>query len=328
MADERYDLTFRKYGQFRLSYRWDRIPHNFTFYSVTPYTEVSPGVWTLPDELQNQIEGILGDHGSDLPHAWEVLSDYLSNAHSTALNLHRRRQLIEFEYDFSDPLRLSVDFEDESKEGYRAIGAPLRFGNVIELPETVDQHAQQGEISLNYFKKNVSINFGIAPSRFENNISNMIWDNPFRLTDQMPPGDLTCLLGNGSGKGQMSLAPDNIATKIFFNGAFNVLPSTRIFTSISFNRLAQDDRMLPYTINSGLTLNYPDALTPPRDSSDLGSDITNARVALRSRINSRLDLHVGYSYYDYSNSGNSLTLPGYAIMDQNWVDEPQKVRFF
>ena len=326
-SDERYDLAYNRYGKFRLDYRWDRIPHNFSYGAVTPYTEASPGVWTLPDGLQSQLQGILGDNGTNLPQAMDVLSDALANAHGTPLGLERRRQELDVDYSLSAPMTLSLHYQDESKEGYRAIGAPLGFGNVIELPETVDQNTRQGEIKLSYAKKNMSMDFGIAPSEFENSLSRMLWDNPYRLTDQTPPGKLTYLLGNGSGAGQMALAPNNEAARYFFNGSFKVLKTTRIRASLSYTQLTQDADLLPYTVNTGLEEAYAGALSAPRETADLGADIANAAITLHSAITRSLALNAGYTYYDYDDASEALSIPGHAILDQNWVDEPMDIGY-
>jgi len=326
-ADERYDLSYNLHGKFRLDYRWDRIPHRFSNSAVTPYTETAPGIWTLPDNLQSQLQDLLGDNGSNLPQAFDLLSGYLHNAHATPLELKRRRQDLNFTYDVSVPVKLSFRFQDEKKEDYRAIGAPLGFGNVIELPENVGQNTRQGEFKLSYFKKGVSLDFGVALSKFENNNLSMLWDNPYRLTDQMPPGTLTYLLGNGSGTGQLGLAPDNKAVKYFFKGNFKVLKSTSILASLSFTQRSQDSRLLPYTVNTGLALAYPGALSAPRATSDLGADVANASLAFHSRLTRFLTLNAGYKYYDYDNTSKALSLPGHAILDQNWADEPINVGF-
>jgi len=320
--DERYDISLGKYGKFNVDFEWDKIPHRFSFDGKTVYVEPQSGTLSLSDQIQKNLQETIGDIGSNLAQGMDILSSYLTGAHDAGLNLIRKKGVLHLNYDVSAPIKFNLKLQEENKEGTRAIGAPLGFGNVIEVREPVDHNTKQIEAKLSYSKKWINLDAGYYASIFKNNIIHLQWDNPYRLIDQAQPFPLADLIGNGSATGQLSLPPSNTAQKFFVNGTFRILKATRLHTSLSYGVFSQDEQLLPYTVNTGLGQIFSSALNPPRNSANAKANIASMNFTLNSRFTKHVRLNAGYKYYNFNNKTQELTIPGYSRLDQVWVDSP------
>ncbi|MGQ9471602.1 MAG: MtrB/PioB family decaheme-associated outer membrane protein [Candidatus Aminicenantales bacterium] len=320
--DERYNISLGRYGRFNVYFEWDKIPHRFSFEGKTLYLEPQPGVLSLSDQIQKNLQDTIGDSGRNLTQGMDILSGYLTGSHEIGLELIRRKGILGLDYDLSAPIQFNLKLQEEKKEGNRAIGAPLGFGNVMEVPEPVDHTTKQIEAKLSYSKEWINLNAGYSASIFENNIIRLQWDNPYRLTDQIQPFPLADLIGNGSATGQLSLPPSSSAQKLFLNGTFRILKSTRLNTSLSYGVFSQDEKLLPYTVNTGLEQFYSNALNPPRETAHAKAGIGSMNFTLNSRITKQVILNAGYKYYEFNNKTEELSIPGYSRLDQVWVAAP------
>ena len=73
------------------------------------------------------------------------------------------------------------------------------FGNVVELPEPIDYSTDGATLSGELNGKKGGLTFGYRYSAFKNDVGEMIFDNPFRITDSTDPSAYTAP-GTGSGR--------------------------------------------------------------------------------------------------------------------------------
>jgi MtrB/PioB family decaheme-associated outer membrane protein len=186
------------------------------------------------------------------------------------------------------------------------------------------------ETNVEYTKKWGSVRAGVTGSVFDNEVQTLLWDNPYRITDQtyhLPAGAYSN--GNGSVRGRLALPPSNSAYSFHLNGFVRVLPSTRVSGSVSVGSFSQDERLLPFTINSALTPEYAGALSSPAATANAKANIGSVNFSLSSRIIKNIQLTAGYRYYDFANKTRELVLEeGYARLDQVWEDVPLRVEPF
>jgi len=330
-ADQSYSVGIGSYGKFKLDLALDQTPHRFSFFGATPYIENSSGVFTLPDVIQSAAQTLVGD-GSNNANAYmsaarALISNYLTGAHPINLGLQRKKGTLNFTYIQSVPLSFNLKASLESREGNRPIGAPLGFSNLIELPEPIHFQTTNLDASVEYSKKWGTVQAGYAASIFDNDTSVMVWDNPYRITDQSYSS--AYVSGNGSALGQTSLWPSNNAQRFYVHGSFNPMKATRITAAVSYGIWDQNQKLLPFTVNTtvpGSSPNAVNALSPPRSTAMAKANVTSLDFTLNSRLHKKIYLTTGFRYYDFANKIEELDVPtGYARVDQVWEDIPLAV---
>src|ERR1035438_5296284 len=105
----------------------------------------------------------------------------------------------------------------------------------------------------------------------------------------------------------MSLYPDNTAQTVDFAGAFNLTKNTRVMASITPEWMRQNDTVIPFTINSGVT-GVPSL---PAASLNGKKQTLAINFTLTSRPISNLELTARYRSYDYNNDTPTLFFSNY-----------------
>lgn len=328
--DGRYMLALGDEGRFKANFTWDKIPHRYSFTARTLYDPMTapaagPGVFAGPgifyyglsDELQSIVQG-----AADYNAARALLSGFLTGVHGIDLGLQRNKGTLNLEYTPSVPLSLTVSASRETRKGTRAIGATFGLNNAVEVPEPIDFVTTNLDAKVELAKAWGVVRVGYDVSVFDNENKAMIWDNPYRLTDQTYSGAYSN--GDATSRGQMALWPSNNAQKVFFNGLVKILKSTRLTGSFSYGVFSQNERLLPFTINTALA--NPIAGDPfnanlaPRATAEAKADVLSFDLNLNSRLfrtkTSSGYLNAGFRSYGFSNKTAALDMPGFAVADQ------------
>lgn len=332
--DSRYELSAGSFGKFKIDFTYDKIPHRYSFEAQTLYTQdtspAGPGVFDgrtfyygISDQIQSSLQALAPTNPpttAEYTAARTALSGYLAGVHSIPLGLQRNKGTLNLEYTPSVPLTLSLDLSRETRKGTRAIGASYGLNNAVEMPEPIDFVTSDVRAKVALNKSWGMVQAGYNVSLFDNANGAMIWDNAYRLTDQTYA--TAYQTGLGTSRGQMALWPSNNAQTLFFNGAVKVLKHTRINGAFSYGVLSQNEKLLPYTINSALVPAYSGALTAPRATSEAKAHVVSFDLSLNSRL-FRTDafsgyLNAGYHSYDFANKTTALDMPGFSVADQIW----------
>ncbi len=328
--DEKYNLSLGSHGKFNLDYEWNKTPHLFSFDGRTLYIESEQGVYNLSDQIQRDAQNAVGDGGVNgttlIGNARTLISSFLAGAHPVSLDLVRNKGRLRLAYTPSVPLSFNLNLSREERNGSRPFGASFGFSHVLEVAEPIDYRTTDLDAHLEYSKQWGTLRVGYYTSIFENEIQTLVWDNPYRITDQTyetPSG--AYINGNGSVLGQLALAPSNTAQKIYVKGSFKPVKSTRLSGSISYGLFSQDEPLLPYTVNTVLVNDYSGALTPPADTANAKANVTSMDFSLNSKVIKSVYLNAGYRYYNFHNKIEELALPGYSRFDQVWEDIPVAV---
>lgn len=311
--DGRYNINFGEYGKFDLNFCWDKTPHRFSFDGKTLYVGREEGgvyYYTISDQIQKDAQS-----APNITETRRVISNFLTGAYETGLELIRNKGILDVKFTPSVPFTIRLNAQREARNGRRPFGASFGFNHVVEVPEPIDYKTTNVNLNAEYSKKWGTIVVGFNYSNFENNLQTLIWDNPFRLTDN-PAGSY--INGDSSAFGRLSLPPSNNANQFYFKGSFKPLKNTRINASISFGTFNQNEKLLPYTINPVLTSYYSGALNPPRETAKAEAAITAIDLSLNTKIIKNLYLNAGYGSYDFKNKTEELHLPGYTRFDQAW----------
>src|SRR5690606_3099950 len=92
-------------------------------------------------------------------------------------------------------------------------------------------------------------------STFENEVSTLYWDNPWRRTDASDASAYSAPGGGsvgGASRGFADLAADNESGGLFASGRFDVGANGWIQFGVDWIRYEQDEELLPFTLNTAI----------------------------------------------------------------------------
>ena len=289
--DQTHLLEVGRHGKFRAQLRWDQTTHFFSNTTSTQFLEASPGVFTFPSALRTQLRSSPG-----------TLPSVLQGNVRFDTRLRRHTGGGSFIVTPTPHWSIQLEYSRENQLGSRPLGTTTNsFSNVLELPEPIDYRTHLVNAGAEYQKKNWVIQFGYTGSIFKNNVSTLVWENPFRTTDA----------SNAGSTGRLDLYPNNRAYSLSFAAAVNLPKSTRFVAKIVRSWMLQNERFLPFTSNTAIT-NVP-AL--PATSLNGKKQTLAMNYTLTSKIIRDLPLTVRYRSYDYDNETPSLTFSNYVRTD-------------
>jgi MtrB/PioB family decaheme-associated outer membrane protein len=330
-TDGRYTLNYGVPGRYGLVLDYNKIPHRFGNNGHMLYTQTSPGRFEIDDSIQQALQATLIANRPLVNFNFldNLLAPHLAVAQGVDIGLERDRTLARFDLGKLGPWNLGLEYTHESRDGSRPYGSSFGFNNVTELPEPIQYDTTDAEISGEWSGKMGGLRLGYRTSKFENDVSTLIWDNPFRFIDSTDasayssPGTGSV---NGSALGIADLAPDNKANQLFLTGRTKIGGSWWLNGSASRFQMKQNDPLLPYTLNSsirginfnGSTFDPTNPANLPERKADREAVTTNINATLGGQLGEKLDLTFRYRYYDYDDKASRIEFPGYVRYHAVW----------
>jgi len=201
-------------------------------------------------------------------------------------------------------------------------------GTGAEVPEPINYFNNTVKIMTEYGTKAWGVQAGYTGSFFENNLNDMVFDNPFATADVpvqtfapgesgCPAGTARCTIGAVPSRGQVDLYPSNQAHYLNAAAAFDVGKYVRVMGTITPGWLRQNDPFLPYSTNSQIF--FPDsmgALTIPATTLSLlpAPSLNGEKQTLAMNYKAvytplkDVEVNLSYRQYDYNNNTAILTL--------------------
>ncbi len=336
--DARYDLRYGVSGKYRLTIDYNKIPHNFGNDGHTLYSRTGPGTYEIADPtqlaLQNAITTQFGISPAGINYTFlnNLLTPYLAAARAVSIGLERDRMSARFDLGQMGRLAWGLQYDHENREGTRQYGGSFGFGNATELLEPIDYRTNTATLGGEWKGQSGGMSFGYSYSKFENKISTMYWDNPFRAVSSTDPSAYTApgagSIG-GSAIGFADLAPDNNSNRLFWNGRAK-LGGWWLHGNAGVTELRQDDPLLPYTLNSairgiaadGSTFDPTNPANLPASSADRKVRITDLAADAGTRFAQDFGLTLRYKYYDYDDRSSEIDFPGYVRFHAVWEQVP------
>ncbi len=325
--DQRYRLVLERYGRAHTEFRYDGYPNFISRLTVTPLTQLSPGVYALSATIRSSLQAAAN---SAVP---VLVTDLVSHAPFGDLRLRRQRWQLRQEFILNKRWNAFFYFRHERRTGLKPIGlgtfertqtASGGIFNVLgdELPEPVDYRTTEIRAGLTFHNARAMLRVEYGVSWFRNRIRALRWDNPFSLTDQeasVPDGAANRWR---FATGQLNLYPNNTARTITLSGRVN-LPATSFLSGLlSWGFWRQNDRFFPWTLNTAIVTGVPAGINPtnvaslPRQSLEGQINLLNSDVVFGTRKWKRLLLTSRYRVYRYNNETPQLPLPGYAAFGE------------
>lgn len=328
-----YGLSYDVAGSWRMKLSYDQIPHRFGNDGHVLFTQTSPGVWELPDPMQQANQNFIVANRPLLNFTLlnGQLAPWLATAHAIDLGLERKRTRAQFRLGSAGGTTWNFEYRHEDRDGNRAYGSSFGFSNAVELPEPIDYKTDDAILSADWRFGSGLVTAGYQYSKFTNDTSTMYFDNPWRATDATDPSAYSAP-GTGSvggaARGFADLAADNRASSLFARGRFD-LGGGWLQAAVNYTRFEQDDSLLPYTLNSainestGAPFDATDPANLPHSSANRESTMLRATADYGRRFGDGWQLGVRYAYLDYSDSSDRYEFPGYVRFHAVWEDVPR-----
>jgi len=225
--DQAVRLRGNSPGLYDVQFRWDRIPHTFSTNARSFGSEVSPGVFVLPNPRPDTA-------------AWNNSAPYLPPVR-TLWNAVKAAA----SYTPSPKWDLRTEFTSIEKSGSRPMGMAMGGpgNNLREILEPIDQTMQDLKFTEGYSSPRFQVVGTYDLSAFYNSFTSVTSDNPLLTVDQATAG---------SSRGRTALAPTNHAHTAVVNAGLNLPGGTRLNASGSYSLWIQDEPFIPATINSAI----------------------------------------------------------------------------
>jgi len=337
-GDQRYTGWF-KTKSFDLIFDYNQIPHAMGNNARTIETEVSRGVWVMPNQLQQSL-GAANDAtptaGRTVPFYDTLLDSVFASAGSVDISAMRKRGSAEFALGKSLPFDLSLTYMRELKSGYRGDEGGAVYGavqTVLEVPSPLDELTQDIGVKAakNFAKGNIHGSF--ARNLYNNRVDSLTVDNPFQWFDTPYVTTPAPAVGGGS-RARWGQAPDNEANTTNLGFLLKFAKQTRFGGDFTMGRWTQNAAFIPYTINSTIltpTGARADSVSSlPQPSFDGKINTTTINFTFSSRPVEHLALRASFRSYELKNKTNRFVITGDVASnpDRTWsvvtptVDDP------
>ncbi|MBI1956442.1 MAG: MtrB/PioB family outer membrane beta-barrel protein, partial [Acidobacteria bacterium] len=309
--DQTYLLGLGVYRKYQLELRWDQTPHVFTTTARTFFVESSPGVFTAPAVVRSFLQS------QPASAAVTSLQAVLDSTRLLDMSLRRDKGAGTLTFTPVSDWTVQLQYSREKQVGHRPFGTTTNsFTNTLEMPEPIDYRTHQVAAGAEYAKERGGFQAKYSSSIFNNEVSTLVWDNPFRTTD----------IVGGASRGRLDLYPNNDAHSVSFAGAVNIPRSTRLMASIVPGWMRQNDSFLPFTINTAtLTTATNPGPCPGKALTDVGclpAQSLNGKkqtlamnYTLTSKVLPAVPLTLRYRSYDYNNNSGSFIFSQYVSTD-------------
>jgi hypothetical protein len=246
--DQSYLATFGEYGKMKVQFRYDEIPHIYSDTTRTLFSQVTPGVWSFPALIRQQLQGPV-PVGSSLQ---SIINNLVVPQSGFIIpKIYRKDGTLSAGYNITPHWNVNGLFFRESQKGTRPIGlimnsspsASATSGFGVELPELINYFNNWVRAGVDYWKQSLVLQGAYVGSFFQNNTPQMSWDNPFRLTNETITNPLT---------GRMTLYPNNDANYLNFAAGTDLGKFLHVTASINPGWLRQSEAFLPYTTNTAI----------------------------------------------------------------------------
>lgn len=319
--DQAYGVNVNA-GRTKVGGFFNGIPLNYSYLTSTPWVETSTGVFTLDPAartaVQNKVAGIVG-----VPQTVANLatpSIYRSIARPFDLRSLRNTFGASLGYEVSPKMALSFAFDSAKKTGNQPYGMSFAFNNANELPIPLNNRTNNLEANLEYGNSEGMIRFGWQASYFNNQIHDVIWDNPIRATDTSPYDPSGYSNGNGSAQGRMSMPPDNSMNIVSATGLYRLPARTAITGTLWFSAMNQNDTLIPWTINPVIAntatyQTFAGLAALPRSTAEAKVHGLNGSFNLTSRPNNFFGVNMRYRFNDHKNLTPTFNANEYVRFD-------------
>ena len=354
--DQSFTAEARKVGKYRAQFVWDQTPHYFgtgqTFlrltgpglYQVSPLLRAQLQSLTLPDSTRTPANGPLAN----------LVRQELRTTPTIEVRLRRDQALFRQSIHLTNRVEVFSEVSWLRNRGSRPMSAGtfvrrpaaangladiggLWEGIGQEFPEPLDQRTTDFKVGVKFGGERWQAGVEYDLSLFRNRIGSVIFENPFRITDEegcLPnpanPAAPTCGASNRlrGVRWQTDLAPNNDSHTITVWAKVDLTSRTQVRGRFSLAYLTQNDPFVPWTLNTAIVPRHWDSVSPitnPTDVAQLPARSPNAKTRNITQeyalVNRRETFRFQARYRSQSldNQTPTIVFPGYAAFgDSTW----------
>ncbi len=301
--DQEFSLRTGRLGLWEFGFDWDQMRHIFSTNARMLATETSRGVFTLPSPRPAAAAFNSGRELDEISVRWDTA-----------------RILVKLTP--TPDLELKATYTRIHKDGDRPMAVPFFF-DTIEMLEPIEQTVHDFRLQATMAREQWQLQFGYTLSLFQNDLSSLTADHPFRATDA--PGIPFEGIFSLPARGRVSLPPDNMAHTFNLAGGVN-LPwwRTRVTSNFSYSLRLQNDDFLPHTTNAVLAAAGGTDLALPQKSLNGNVQVFLFNLNATSRPLPPLTLSAKYRLYDYQDLSDVITFPALVDSDSRLEEEARR----
>jgi MtrB/PioB family decaheme-associated outer membrane protein len=275
--DQRYTGSFIHPGRVKAWMTWDQIPMNMSTTTKTLFTSQTASFLAIADPLQAQVQTVPASINS------------VFAANSQIFDLRSRRHIFAtgVEYLATPDLAFKGQVRRMMREGAIPYGGSFGHSSLVEMPAPVLHTTNDVEGSAEYTTGPLLLRGGYNGSWFTNEVTQLEFDSPFRLTD----------IASTPSHGRLSQAPGN--SFISANGLASVTFAGRSRATAYFSVGMLKDAgapIMPQSINTAF-------VTSPLERTAVEGEArtTSMNLTFVSRPTRMLEFSARYKTYDYDN---------------------------
>ena len=262
LDDRQASAVLAKKGRFKLSLTWNQNPNWLSNNARTLYSEAAPGVFTLPDSLQRNLQGIfypwttptaanpsgVGNTTATDPTkaGFYALDALLAEARPFQLRSVRKTGSAALSVDLGRHLTGEVSYRNEGRDGYKNMTFYAGGAN-LETPVPIDYRTHDLRAKLDFTKGRFFATAGVALSQFRNAVPYTEADNPY-VVDLLNPVNGSPIVNNAATTRNW-LPPDNQSTTVDFSGGVTLPRRHKLTVTVFTGRMTMDRDLLPISTN-------------------------------------------------------------------------------
>ncbi|HZR25911.1 MAG TPA: MtrB/PioB family outer membrane beta-barrel protein [Vicinamibacterales bacterium] len=303
--DQRFKAAFTG-SRVRFTAGFDSIPLNYGYGTSSPWVETTPNVFSLDPAARQlvQAKSLVGVPQNIV----DLTKTSIYRTISPTFDLSQLRQTgsAKLLFDISEYTSFNATFTETRKTGSQPWGASFAFNVADELPMTLDNRTHDASAGLEYTREQGMMRVAWNASWFDNNIKQLVWDNPYRATDTTPFDASGYSNGNGPAQGRMSVPPSNTLNTVSAVALYKMPAHTTINGTIAFTQMNQDEALIPWTINPVIAnttvyKSFPELASLPRSTAQAKVDGVNGVLNFTSRPTQYVSFTARYRYNDHVN---------------------------
>ena len=304
--DQHLEVAGGKAGSYNIRLSYNEIPHVYATNAKTPYQGIGTGTLTLPGEIP--IGGVNGGVMTA-----DELNDFIAGQGNFDLRVDRERLGFSAEYEFYEGFKGFIDYKHEQRDGIKAYGGSFNFdfldgfgiASVNEVVQPIDYTSDDITVGFYLQEDKFNLNASYTGSFFRNNIDSLSYENPWN----------TSFGGYVPATGQTDLAPDNDFNQFRLEANYQ-LPWWKglVTLSLSQGKMEQDDKLLPFTSNTGVIVgglidldNWNTTAALSRDSAETRIDTGLEQLKISFRPTNKIGLKIAYRHYEEDNKSKSFS---------------------
>jgi MtrB/PioB family decaheme-associated outer membrane protein len=201
-----------------------------------------------------------------------------------------------FEYEANEALTFRGNVRNQARSGAIVFGGSFGHSASVEFPAPTEHNIADVNAGAEYTRGRLLLRGGYTGSWFSNDVTSILFDNPFRVTD----------ISSAAAYGQLSMPPSN--SQFGVNGLASVrLPYRTRVTAYASIGMLQDagDPIMPQTVNTANA-----GVIAPLDRTTVEGEarLSSINLSFVSRPQRTLDFSARYRSYEYDNRTPPFTL--------------------